>query len=271
MDAQNKRGMRSLGKVFLIILTIVSSITASGCNFFGKLEEQDVPPTGQLSDGSTFVGSWTTSASPVSATGEPSYAITETYTFDPTGAARVEMRDMLSNGITCTGYGQYRQTGPRDLTIYLQAAEPVNCAFAAQIKFNEIEVKSQSIRFKVPQSEGIFDLFKVRAVAPVAPVGVWDFDSAGGDANGEGGIDYLYLDPKGYFLIQTTAEGESYLLAGYYAITGTELSLTFISNMDPSKPVGTPLVYKQFVTNGAVLELIEETDSGDIVYTGARL
>lgn len=245
---------------------------AAGCNFFGKLEEQDLPPTGQLGDGSSFVGSWTTSSAPVSATGEPAYAITETYTFDPTGAARVEMRDMLAGGIICTGYGQYRQTGDRALTIFLQAAEPVNCAFSAQIKFTDIEIKSQSMRFKVPGADNyIFDLFKVRSVAAIAPLGVWDFDSAGGDANGEGGIDYLYLDPKGYFLIQTTADGDSYLLAGYYAITGTQLSLTFFSNMDPSQPVGMPIVYKQFITDGATLELVEDSDSGDVVSVGTRL
>lgn len=252
-------------------LTMVVLVGFSGCQFFGRLEDQAIPPIGQLGDGSSFVGSWTYSNSGLDSNGHPTYAITETYTFDPTGTARVEIRDVLSNGITCTGYGQYRQTGAHDLIIYLQAAEPANCGFPYQIQLTQIEVSGQVLKFKDPKSGYVFDLFKVRPVAALAPVGVWDFDSAGADQNGDGGIDYLFLDPKGYFLIQTKSNGEMYLLVGFYTVVDSSLTLNFFANMDPAQVVGTPIVYKQFITNGTTLELIEQTDQGDVVIDGARL
>lgn len=264
---------RILGKKLLAVLGALAIATASaGCNFFGKLEDEQVPTEiGKLASGASFLGSWTTNAADTSPDGHPSYAVTETYTFDPTGSVRVELRDVLGSGITCTGFGQYRQNNGSDVTIYLQAAEPPTCAFAAQIRLTQLSVSGQVLSFKDPLSGYTFKLLKTRDVPIAAPIGVWDFDGAGADINGDNGIDYLFLDPKGYFLIQTTYEGEQYLLIGYYKITGNSLALYFFSNGDPAQLAGDPLVYKQFITDGVTLELIEETPAGDVLSSGTRL
>lgn len=262
-----------LGKYLPLALVAVTLIlNATGCNFFGKLEDAAVPTAiGELGDGSSFVGSWTISSASTSAEGEPTYAVTETYTFDPNGSARIELRDVLSEGITCTGYGQFRQTGSAEVTVYLQSVEPANCAFSAQLKFSDVRVSGSTFKFKDPLSGYEFSLLKARTPSTFAPIGVWDFNSAGADESGEGGIDYIFFDPRGYFLLQTTSDGEQFLLIGYYTISNGSLSLSFFSGMDPAQVSGSPLVYKQFVTDGSSLQLVEETEQGDFVYTGSRL
>lgn len=259
-------------KVLFILAAVVIASASAGCTFFGKLEDEPVPTQlGKLASGASFVGSWTTNAADKNAAGKPTYAITETYTFDPNGSARIELRDVLGNGMVCTGFGQYRQHNGSDVTIYLQAAEPPSCAFAAQIRFTQLNVAGQVLSFKDPQSGHTFKLLKTRNVAITAPIGVWNFNKAGADANGDNGIDYLFLDPKGYFLIQTTYQAAQYLLDGYYEIAGNSLSLYFFSNGDPAQVTGSPIVYKQFITDGTRLELVEETPRGNVTIIGTRL
>ncbi|MEW6055884.1 MAG: hypothetical protein AB1540_04645 [Bdellovibrionota bacterium] len=255
---------RAIGRFFLI-LTLLLILFSTGCNFFGK-EDNDGgnPPVGQLSDGKSIIGSWTASSASVDVDGNPEFAITNTYTFDPAGGARIDVTDGKSATTICTGYGQYRNPNGNDVIIYVQGATPSNCGFNSQIHLSQVEVFEKTIRFKDPESQETYAYFKVQP-QPRAPVGVWDFDGAGG-------IDYLFLDKDGYFLIQSTDPdtSEMFLYVGIYSIIGAELRLGFFMNMDPSQLHGY-WVFSQFVTDGQVLELLEDTEDGQFAYTGIRL
>jgi len=258
-----------------IAFTLLLALTASGCQFFGKQEEEvlNLIP-GQLANGKSIVGTWSTSFLYISSDGaaaDSSYAITETFTFDANGHAKIHIVDARDGGIDCNGSGQYQNVGSNNIVVYFQSVDDSNCPVAASIVMTNIEVSGKKLSFKNKDSGHVYNYVAVRAQR-FAPVGVWDFDGASGDQNGEGGIDYLYLDANGYFVLQTHFDGEDYGFSGYYTVSGSSITLTFYRNGDPSDLTGVVMSYDQFVTNGTHL-ILSTTDENDQVvdYTGARL
>lgn len=244
------------------LLAAVLAFTFSGCKFFGKQEEitEYVPP-GELGNGTSVVGSWSTSFSSLSATSEPTTAMTMTYAFAPNGTVRIEAREATGGGQTCVGFGQYRAIGQNNLIVYLQAAQPSNCAFPAQFEMTEVEVSSLALKYRDPASGSEVKLLPDRAQT-LAPVGVWKFA-------GDGGIDYLFFDHHGYFLMQTTISGQMYLVEGFYAISGGELTLSYMDG-DPGKVLGTEY-FSQYITNGTQLQLDQTSTAGTASYVGTKL
>ncbi len=255
--------MHKHGKIFLAMaVTALVTLTTSGCNFFGKVVPDPTPAVGQLNDGTSFVGSWSTSFSDVSTSNVPDFATTTTFNLDGNGGLQVTTRDMLSGGATCVGSGQYRLIGENNLILYIQSVLPTTCVMTSQIQLSSVQVSTGYLSYIDPNSGNAYHLFSDRA-QHIAPVGVWDFAGAGG-------IDYLFLDVHGYFVMQTTIGGQQYLLQGYYNIVGGGLSLYYFNNGDPTKVIGST-IFDSFVTNGQVLELTQTTTSGNIVLDGGIL
>lgn len=241
-------------------------MTTAGCDFFGKkTDEQGYQAPGTLSSGQSIIGSYSFTSSSVAENRDPATATTITYSFDPNGSARVELRDPHYGGTECTGYGQFRTTGT-EVFIYIQAISSGHCNFGSPIHLSNVEVKSQSIQYTDPADQQRYTLFLKRYLPITAPVGIWDF-------KGEGGIDYLLFDQNGYFIMQYTEEKETYLLLGYYKILGARMELYLFSNMDPSQATA-PIVFTNFITDGIRLQLIdnaEEDEEKELVYEGTRL
>lgn len=255
--------MRYQGRAISITTACVLLLTLTGCNFFGKEgETEGTRLPGELSSGQSILGTWSFSYASPTATNNPSDAQSIMYSFEPNSVLRIEMRDPHFNGVSCTGYGQYRIAG-KDVFAYIQASDSSACGFSSFTHLGAAEVQSQRILFKLPDGSTTH-LFKVRPIPSVAPVGLWDFQ-------GQGGFDWIYFDPHGYFLVQATFDDEMYLLIGYYKVAQNGLSLTFFDNLDPSTVSVEPIVFDQFVTDGFELRLVEQTDDGPVTYTGSRL
>lgn len=263
-----------IGKKFLVFFFALAAFTIalSGCNFFGKKDPADPLPPGQLADGASIVGTWTMDAANTSATNNPSVAYNTTYVFDAAGNAEVIVQDMHVSGAKCTAFGIYREIAANNFMIFVQGVVPSSCGFAAQITLSDVKVKKRSFSYKDGFSEYPVTVFASQPQNPVV-VGLWDFRSAGGDASGEGGIDYLLLDPHGYFLLQSTdAEGQ-FLLVGYYVVSNGSLSLVFFNNMDPTQVTTLPMMFSQFASDGTTLQLNAGVDSNGkpIYFSGRRL
>lgn len=258
-------------RIFLIVLCLAALAGASsGCNFFGK-KKDEAPLTlaGQLSNGATVIGTWSMSYASPTTTRNPSNAFTETYSFDPLGSAQIDLRDPHNGGIHCTGYGQYR-TSDRDVFVYVQAVSSAMCPLSAVIHLASVQVTDSSLRYVDPESGSSLVLFRDRS-QQLAPAGLWDFHAAGADDQGNGGIDWIFLDVHGYFLMQTTLEGEPFLLIGRYDVAAGAIQFTFILNMDPASLDPNALVFSQFATDGQVLQLSFTDAEGTIIYQGDRL
>jgi hypothetical protein len=132
-----------------------------------------------------------------------------------------------------------------------------------------IKVTSNTLTYTDPSTNYTYTYFAVRDQESTV-VGVWNFQSAGA-VNGDGGIDYLFFEPHGFAIMQTSFSGAQYLLLGYYSISNGSLSVTFFENMDPSQPSGDPLVFDSIATDGSVLQLLQQTNQGDQVFNGFRL
>ncbi|MBI3543123.1 MAG: hypothetical protein HY075_07610 [Deltaproteobacteria bacterium] len=249
-----------MGRFFLTLtLTLGFATAVAGCNFFGKQVDQPPPAPGQLADGSIFIGTWTQSASSIDANGNPAVALTWTYTFDAAGSVRVEVRNQKAGGGSCAGTGQYRLIGSDTVLIYVQSETPANCGLPAQLQFSHVKVTSSYIDYIDPKDNGEYRLFPAAQPGALPPVGVWDFAGAGG-------IDYVFFDQNGYFLMQTTIDNTAYLMLGYYIVSSGQLSLHFFGN-DPSQVAGTTL-FSSYLTNGSALELTQTTSTGDVVLDG---
>ncbi len=265
-------GKKDRGKKFIVrFLCITILFSFFGCSFFGK-KKDDNPNTnpGQLADGSYIVGSWAVSYASTSAERNPGSAFTFVYSFDPINSAKVEVRDAHKGGIVCTGYGQYRIV-QKDVLIYIQSVSSSVCGFESPMHWGSVQVLSKSL--KANDKNGQAMTFFSAKSAESAVVGLWDFKSALSDEAGNGGIDFIFFDHQGYFLIQTTISGAQYLLVGFYEITSESiLKLSFFINMDPSQVDGEPLEFSQFVTDGKVLQLVTKDAEGNpLILSGERL
>jgi hypothetical protein len=192
--------------------------------------------------------------------------MTTTYVFQSNGGVQVELRSQLHGGVTCTGYGQHREVGG-DVQIYIQGTSSAGCALQPTFTLSNVQVLSKSIQYTDPISGYTQYMFADNAQTG-APVGVWDFKGAGG-VSGENGIDYLFFDQHGYFIMQTTSGGGQYLLEGFYTIANGALAMEFFDGKDPSKPSGS-MSFPQYVTDGQNLQLVDQASSA-IVYTGTKL
>lgn len=235
---------------------------ASGCSFFGKEEDHSSQAApGQLSDGATFIGSWSSSFASVDSNGNPKFAFTTTFTFDPNGVARIEFRDAKLGGLNCTGFGQFRNLNGSDVIIYVQATSSASCAFPAQFALKGLRVTGNYIEYKDANTDDLVRMFADRAQTG-APTGVWNF-------HGAAGIDYLFLDQRGYFIVQTSIENEQSLLQGYYVVNNGSLVLKYFSGSDPAQVFGQQ-IFTQFIANDQSLRLLQTTTSGDLVFDGER-
>lgn len=260
------------GLFFAIFVSSMLSALFSGCDFFGKqVPITDTQQPGTLADGTSIVGSWSASFSSESDIGQPTDALTETYSFDPNGAARVEVRDNLSGGGTCVAFGQYRVVGAQDVVIFVQAAVPSSCPFDAQIRLSAVKVESVVLRFTDPKTQNRYAYF-IEHAQQNAPVGVWDFDGAGA-INGEKGYEYVFIDPHGYFRIQTTINGAHAFWDGFYSIEPSSGTIYFNVFDDANAPkVDHTDVYSQFITDGNALQLITSDPSNKtVIRQGRRL
>lgn len=252
--------MKTLARTLLIITFITF---ASGCDFFGKkTEDVTTQAVGQLSNGSSILGTWTFNYASTATTRNPSIAYNETYIFDPAGSVRLTLKDLHKNGLECIGYGQYRIIG-QDVFVYIQAVnDSVRCAFAAVIQMTKVKITNSTLTFYEPSVAADFTYFSIQLSNTGIPTGLWDFHGAGADAKGDGGIDWILFDDKGFFVLQTEFDKELYLLIGTYAI-GTDGSLTmhFFTD-DPDAPTGDPMIYKQMLTDGLSLSLIYDNGNG---------
>lgn len=252
------------GMAWSFTLLLILSLLSSGCNFFGKKVDNTVTTVpGELPDGTSIVGTWSMSSSTLDPkTTTPASAATTTVIFDPSGAGRLEVRDQKSGGIVCTAFGQYRLVGDDNFILYVQSTSPAGaCPFPAQINFSSIKVAKDYLDYVDPSTKSPYRLFKDRA-QELAPVGVWDFA-------GSGGLDYLFLDQHGYFLLQASMSGDVYLLEGFYTVANGAITLSFIQDGDPGKVAGTEY-FDQFVTNGANLVFDITSTSGTTTLTGTK-
>lgn len=257
---------RAKSKTLIFILTLIAISHISACDFFGRKKEEDTPrPVGILGDGKSIIGTYSYSAANTSADRNPKIAQTAVYSFDPNSGARIEVTDPHLGSIKCSAFGQYRIQGEREVFIYIQAVQPENCGFAPVVHLADVEVLAQSLKYTEPSNGQRYSMFANRA--PVqAPTGLWDF-------RGTGGIDYLFLDTQGYFILQSTdtETEEKFLLLGFYTVSQGSLSLTFFSNMDPTQVSGSPIVFSSFATDGDILQLLQKSSTGDLLYNGYRL
>lgn len=255
--------MQSHGKIFLAVMFLGTFLLgASGCQFFGKQTPAAASAPGQLTDGTSFVGSWSTSYSDISTSDVPTVAATTTFTLDGSGGLQVTTRNQLGAGGTCVGSGQYRLVGQNNLVLYVQAVQPTTCVMTSQMQLSNVQVASGYLSYTDPTNNGIYHLFADHA-QPIAPVGVWKF-------GGAAGIDYLFLDAHGYFILQTTIGSDQYLLQGYYNVIGGGISLFYFNNGDPTQVIGSS-IFSSFVTNGQTLELVQTTSTGDVTIDGSIL
>ncbi len=253
-----------------VILVVLMAVFASGCNFFGKKEADPSPPPGVLDNGMYVAGVWTRFYASTSATRNPTTAYTETYFFDPQGSARIEIKDPHYGGILCIGYGQYRTIG-NDIFVYMQTANYGFCGFSPVSQLSNVQVSDQAMFYHDNSYDADLVLYRDKTPAIPGPVGLWDFHSGGADPQGNGGFDWIFFTEYGYMVMQTTYDNAQYLLVGTYSVgTNGSLTVTFFDG-DPSHPVDPAIVFSQFVTNGAVLDLSETNNSIVTHYIGDRL
>jgi hypothetical protein len=256
-----------MGKSYLLALIALAgglAAATAGCNFFGTKADPGPQTPGVLSNGTSVLGTWTASFSDTSSSDKPTYAMTTTYTLQANGGAQVEIRNQKSGGVTCLGYGQHREVGG-DVQIYIQSSN--GCGFQNEFVLGGVQVLSKSIQYTDPIS-GYTQYMFAENDQVGAPVGVWQFNGAGG-ASGDGGIDYLFFDQHGYFIMQTTSSGAQYLLLGTYTIASGVLTLQFFQGGDPTQTSGS-MVFPQYVTDGQNLQLTDQASSA-VVYTGTKL
>lgn len=256
--------------LLLLLLTLTIGALGPGCEFFGKKEDASGNKTpGTLDTGTSIVGTWVYTAVKTAANRNPEYAMTQAYTFDPVGSVQLEIRDLHLNGVHCTGFGQYRIVGT-EVIVYIQSSDSDQCPLAGIVRFSEVEMRGEYLKYTEPNSRAEVHLYRDRA--PLQTVaGLWDFHSGGANANGDGGVDVLMLDTYGYFYLQTTLQASQYLFTGYYVVENATLVLNFFKSFDPAQLDGPPMVFNPFVTDGQVLEMLQSNDSGNVLYKGDRL
>lgn len=250
----------SRGKFFrtVVFLTLVAG--ASGCTFFGRQDAPtSTPAPGQLPDGTSVVGVWSTTTMDVSTSDTPDVATTTTFTFNPDGSAQIETQDLHQNGSSCVVFGQYRVTGSNNVTVYGQVGD---CDLPPQYDLLNVQVLGGYLSYVDSTTNDTFFLLGDNT-QDSAPVGLWQF-------NGDLGIDDILFDPHGYFLLQTTDAGVQEILEGYYVVDSGTITLNFFDGTDPSQIVDS-LEFTSFTNNGAQLMLEESATSGTSSATGTRL
>ena len=259
-------GLSWTGKTFrwTIALVPLFCVALSGCNFFGKQKETaPVLAPGELPSGESIVGTWSRSSASLSATSNPTSATTMTYSFDPTGGVRIDVRDQKSGGQICSAFGEFRVVGDNNAVIYVQAVSSTSCGFGQQMSLTDIRISSTSISYTEGSSHQTVKLYVDHAPRSQGLVGLWQF-------GGAGGIDYVLFDQHGYFVMQVNDQGDQVQLEGYYAVVDSALGLYFFSG-EPTNVTGT-VVFSQFITNGSALILDELYEDGTTsTFAGARL
>jgi hypothetical protein len=259
-----------MGKSYLLALIALAgglAAATAGCQFFGTKTDPGPQAPGALTNGASVLGTWSASFSDTSSADTPHYAMTTTYMLQGNGSAQVEIRSQLNGGLICTGYGQHREVGG-DVQIYIQSASPSGCGFQNEFTLGNVQVLSKSIKYTDPISGYAQYMFADNAQTG-APVGVWNFGGAGGTGGGQNGIDYLFLDQHGYFIMQTTSSGAQYLLMGLYTVASGALTLEFFQGTDPTQ-ISSRLSFPEYVTDGQHLALTDQSSSA-VIYPGTKL
>lgn len=245
-----------MGKLCRAVVALTLVVSLAGCKFFGKQEDPPSPPPGQLADGSFFVGTWARSALRVNGTGELDSATTTTFSFDIGGSMRIVVRNQREGGTNCSASGQYRLAGANTIVIYIQLVSSADCGFPSQIQLTNVRTGSGYLEYTDSADGGTYRMFGDNQ-QKAAPTGVWNF-------NGSCGIQYLFLDQHGYFILVSNET-----LRGFYATKSGSLVLYYFTD-DPSQ-VAEYTPFDSYVTNGQLLELLQTTSQGDLICDGTLM
>lgn len=272
MDNRSQTKHKNKPSMTFMLILLPLTITLSGCDFFGKkTHEPKEGVIGSLQNGQNIVGSWTINYASTSTTNNnPAYAYTETLTFEPSYAAKIELKDQHQNGITCTAFGEFRVYG-NDVHFYTQAISSPMCGFDALYKFNSVTVNKGVLSYINPDDGKNYTYFNLFPPQYNTLTGLWDFQNAAANPDGDGGYEWILFDPNGYFIVQTKYEGAHYLIYGYYSIDNTgKVTMTYFDG-DPNHTTGSE-IFTKHSSSGTTLSLTYTDQSNvDVTYTGTRL
>ncbi len=257
----------------ILKIVLISTVSFSlGCNFFGsKKDETTAQPVGSLSSGISILGVWTTSYASESANRNPGDLYTATYTFDTQLSFKISLKDPHQGGIECIAMGSYKIIN-NDILMFVSGINNSMCGFTSQYHFINISADKFVMKMTEMSSNSEMTLFQSLNPQSLNLVGVWDFHSQGADQNGDGGIDWIYFDSNGYFLVQTKYSGVYYIMKGFYSISDTNAVTMAFFTERPDYPEQSGMYFDQFITSGNQLALsFDDGNGGFTSYTGDRL
>lgn len=260
--------LKTINQYFLLVFIFLST----GCNFFGtKKDTATAQSNGSLANGVTILGTWTVSYASTNATNNPTDLYTESFSFDSTSSFRLEMKDPHQGGITCIAVGVYKIIN-NDLMLFVNSINNSMCGFSAQYHFGNIF--SDDYVLKMTDLDSNIETTYFRSMNPSTQslYGIWNFHSQGSDQNGDGGIDWIFFDSSGYFLLQTKFSGQMYIMQGFFSINSSNaVTMVFFTDR-PDVPDNSAMMFDQYVTSGTQLALSYSNGNGGFgSYTGDRL